>query len=184
MPYKDKEKQKQFLAKHYKENKDSYNLSLKKRRQNKKELLDNYKRGKCCEICGEKDIRCLDFHHKDQNNKNKNICELVREAASNNRIITEIKKCILLCSNCHRKKHHDKTFLRKGKKRKIFEYKLNKKCNLCGIEFPPCVLDFHHLEDKEFNISKDIGKYDWDVILNEIKKCKLICSNCHRCIVL
>ena len=51
-------------------------------------------------------------------------------------------------------------------------------CALCG-EKDTCCLDFHHLHDKEFEISKasDVSK---ERLYEELKKCIILCANCHR----
>jgi hypothetical protein len=54
------------------------------------------------------------------------------------------------------------------------------KCSLCGYESQQCVYDFHHLRKKEFSISKKLGTYSWEKILEESKKCIMVCANCHR----
>jgi len=58
-----------------------------------------------CE-CGESHIAALDFHHLDPNQKEFVVAILLR---SNDwsKIESELKKCKLLCSNCHRKAHFD-----------------------------------------------------------------------------
>lgn len=54
-----------------------------------------------CHICGESDPVCLDFHHKDPEEK------LFTIGMSSGRkrsvLLSEIAKCEVLCSNCHRK---------------------------------------------------------------------------------
>jgi protein-arginine kinase activator protein McsA len=71
----------------------------------------------------------------------------------------------------------------KSKIRKwVEQYKIdNSVCADCGISYPPYVLDFDHLRDKEFGISRAIqmGK-SLDKIVKEIEKCEIVCSNCHR----
>ena len=54
-------------------------------------------------------------------------------------------------------------------------------CYDCG-ERDPIVLDFDHRvpKDKDFTISDQIRDRDWYDILNEIVKCDVVCSNCHR----
>lgn len=54
-------------------------------------------------------------------------------------------------------------------------------CLVCGEGNAIC-LDFHHIGDKKYNISNAIfnsmvGK---NALKNEIKKCIVVCSNCHR----
>jgi DNA invertase Pin-like site-specific DNA recombinase len=51
----------------------------------------------------------------------------------------------------------------------------------CG-ESHIAALDFHHLDpnEKEFVVAVLLRTNDWDAIEKELKKCKLVCSNCHR----
>jgi hypothetical protein len=55
-------------------------------------------------------------------------------------------------------------------------------CLDCGKKYPHYVMDFDHLEDheKEFNISAEISRKGFEQIKLEVKKCEVICSNCHR----
>lgn len=57
---------------------------------------------KCCR-CGEDDVSCLDFHHIDPAIKDGTVSEM--RNWSWERLQREIEKCIVLCSNCHRKFH-------------------------------------------------------------------------------
>ena len=64
----------------------------------------------------------------------------------------------------------------------VLEYLLEHPCEICN-EAEPIVLDFDHLDpaSKKYNISKMLsGHYGWKTILSEIKKCRILCSNCHR----
>lgn len=51
----------------------------------------------------------------------------------------------------------------------------------CG-ESHIAALDFHHLDpsQKEFSVAILLRINDWSKIESELKKCKLVCSNCHR----
>lgn len=60
-----------------------------------------------CVACGENDCCCIEFHHLNPTEKKDNIGDMVRYRCSFNTLLTEIKKCISLCSNCHRKFHAD-----------------------------------------------------------------------------
>lgn len=71
-------------------------------RRKKKEWLDSQKIP--CKICGESDIACLDFHHRDSTKKAANVSVAVAHW-SIKRLQTEIAKCDIICSNCHRKLH-------------------------------------------------------------------------------
>lgn len=47
------------------------------------------------------------FHHIDSTTKNNNISKLCYSYNSGMDIITEVNKCILLCSKCHNKLHKE-----------------------------------------------------------------------------
>lgn len=56
---------------------------------------------------------------------------------------------------------------------------LGGKCSNCGYNKCSAALEFHHISDnKEFTIAG--AKYSWNKLEKEIKKCILLCSNCHR----
>ena len=74
----------------------------------RRKLID-YKISRPCK-CGEGHPACLDFHHV-SGDKDLEISNAVREGWAWERILSEIAKCILLCSNCHRKLHYEKEYL-------------------------------------------------------------------------
>jgi predicted HNH restriction endonuclease len=55
------------------------------------------------------------------------------------------------------------------------------KCVVCGYDRCSRALEFHHLNpnEKEFTIGFN-KNMKFEKALNEAKKCKLVCSNCHR----
>lgn len=56
-------------------------------------------------------------------------------------------------------------------------------CCVCGQSFEPELYDFHHInpENKKFNISNSYSTCaSWSLIVEEAKKCVMLCSNCHR----
>ena len=60
-----------------------------------------------CERCGFDHPAALDFHHIDPKNKLKNVSTLKWSGCSNETFLNEIKKCIVLCANCHRIEHSE-----------------------------------------------------------------------------
>jgi hypothetical protein len=63
----------------------------------------------------------------------------------------------------------------------INSVKKDKPCADCNVVFPPCCMDFDHLEGfvKLGSINKMLTA-NMDVLRAEIAKCELVCSNCHR----
>lgn len=97
------------------------------------------------------------------------------------------------CKECSRqkdKKHYSTSSLRREKvrerdkkqreeiKRWLLEFKKTSKCIDCNETHIAC-LDFDHLENKTMDIS-DMKSYSLQAVKNEIKKCVVRCSNCHR----
>ncbi len=67
-------------------------------------------------------------------------------------------------------------------KRRAMEYK-GGKCVRCGFEGPDVCFDFHHRDraKKRWGISV-MKRKCWETAKEELDKCDLVCSNCHRII--
>lgn len=74
----------------------------------------------------------------------------------------------------HVKKSRDK------RKEEIVEV-MGEKCQLCGYSKCLTALELHHIDpsmkDFSFNKAKSTA---WDILVPELKKCILLCANCHR----
>lgn len=57
-----------------------------------------------CVDCGERDLRCLDFDHREGCGKVADIGKLMSSAYAWSRILEEIEKCDVRCANCHRRR--------------------------------------------------------------------------------
>jgi hypothetical protein len=65
-------------------------------------------------------------------------------------------------------------------KQRLKEIKENAGCTDCG-ETNHIVLDFDHLGNKKYNVSRMIHDgFSWAAIKKEIAKCEVVCANCHR----
>lgn len=63
----------------------------------------------------------------------------------------------------------------------IRSLKENRACQDCGNFFHWTAMDFDHRGDKIISISTmSVSSYSIEKILNEVNKCDLVCSNCHR----
>lgn len=58
--------------------------------------------------------------------------------------------------------------------------KFGGKCQICGYNKCINALEFHHLEDKKESPSFIIMRWSWKRACEELKKCILLCANCHR----
>ena len=62
----------------------------------------NYLLDKSCEYCGESDMLKLQFDHKSEYEKHSNITNLLN--GNLEKLKAEVKKCRVLCANCHQVK--------------------------------------------------------------------------------
>ena len=96
--------QKEYHKKWYETNKEKETLRIRQRRHDIAQWFAEYKSQLKCVECGEDHVACLDFHHL--HDKEDCIYKLVVGGCSRERILKEIEKCLVLCSNCHRKLHY------------------------------------------------------------------------------
>lgn len=137
MPYKNKKERIEYCKKWREDNKkkikeeyqqDKNGIKTKKILRNKKNILF-YLEKKLqlkCSRCEENHISCLEFHHLDHNLKEYTISNIIKSSLK--KALKEIDKCIVLCSNCHRKEHWDNDKIEKLKANiKKLEIKAQKK---------------------------------------------------------
>jgi hypothetical protein len=78
----------------------------KKILQELREICNYIKSYNGCAFCNEKEPCCMDFHHLDKSQKDTDVSYL-RRAKSKKRMFSEMKKSVVVCSNCHRKIHNN-----------------------------------------------------------------------------
>lgn len=91
--------------KHYESNKAVYRERSKERKKGITEWFNEYRSHLKCEECPENHPAVIDFHHLDGDQKEVEISRAVHNSWSIEKIQSEIAKCKVLCSNCHRKLH-------------------------------------------------------------------------------
>lgn len=52
-------------------------------------------------------------------------------------------------------------------------------CVLCGYNKCLDAIEFHHVGDKSFSLSK-VRQQSVRIVKNELSKCIVVCANCHR----
>jgi len=149
------------------------------RRWAKKIKATNLLGGKC-EKCGNDNVFVLAFHHtKDKEDIINSMINKHWDVA-----LKEVKKCILLCANCHMEEHYP---ISNPNKEMLLKIKGQDSCSRCGYKGKSAVsLEFHHRDrkDKQLNIyrsyhSKRVFLKIPQKLLDEIKKCDVLCKNCH-----
>ncbi|NPE26823.1 hypothetical protein HNV12_02355 [Methanococcoides sp. SA1] len=89
--------------KYYEKNKQEIYANKVKRQKKRKLTLVNLLGGRCQKCGYNKCITALEFHHRE--NKDNNIAYIIKNS-SEQKALKEIKKCVLLCANCHRELHN------------------------------------------------------------------------------
>jgi len=120
MPYKDKivkqTKQKIYASTYYQNNKTKVLATTKASVKKYKEQWRSFKATLSCVKCGQNHPATLDFHHIDSSTKEASVNKLIKYRAFK-RAMEEVKKCVVLCANCHRIHHHDERENKKAKKK-------------------------------------------------------------------
>lgn len=55
-----------------------------------------------------------------------------------------------------------------------------KPCADCGETYPYWIMQFDHIRDKVFGLSRCVSERTFDEIRKEIEKCEVVCANCHH----
>lgn len=95
-----------FDKEYYKHNTSQRQEKIRLHREQQRALISEYvgevkKAG--CKLCDEDEPCCLDFHHI--RDKEFSMGNATNRGVSLSRVKSEIEKCVLVCSNCHRKIH-------------------------------------------------------------------------------
>lgn len=60
----------------------------------------------------------------------------------------------------------------------IQQHKQDNPCVDCGENYPYWMMQFDHLSDKVFQISRN-RQHTFEEVVKEMNKCELVCANCH-----
>lgn len=109
MPFVDPEKRKRYQKtwneNYYRKHRKKEIARVALRKTKLREWLDEYRKGLSCNRCGENHPACLDFHHKDAKEKDFSLGNVKAMGWGREKLLSEIKKCVVVCANCHRKLH-------------------------------------------------------------------------------
>ena len=103
MPYTDISKRRACQRRFYSRNKSYFRSKNIRRRKELIDFVNSFKQGPCID-CGVKYPHyVMDFDHRDRKTKLDNINKMINHHSySKEKILNEIKKCDLVCANCHR----------------------------------------------------------------------------------
>jgi hypothetical protein len=180
-------------------NPEAYKIAVRKNKNKLLNQIAEYKKGPCIDCGFVGHHTQMEFDHRDGADKTMSVSQLLSRHASIERVIEEVQKCDLICSNCHRlrtiieRKQHRQTVssdvlaiqrqrtTRSLNRKWIQDIKESTGCMDCGFKGLGCQLDFDHRDSntKINDISKLVGCSKTHV-QQEIDKCDIVCANCHR----
>lgn len=88
----------------YQRNKATIIARASKRKTEMRLWFREYKKTLSCIQCGQNHPATLDFHHVVRRPDNRKLRDLIQNGTKNS-ILEELKRCVVLCSNCHRIHH-------------------------------------------------------------------------------
>ena len=111
----------------------------------------------------------------------RNNIEVVRKFKIINTNCSICKKEITNNNNNRSRCQSCSTNIRRYRVKKLSVEYLGNKCKRCDWSGDISGFDFHHLRDKEFNLSGiNIANRKWSEVKKELDKCELLCALCHR----
>jgi hypothetical protein len=215
MPYKDPEKKKawnkawrernpEYSKIYYQENKEHisfisrYNQALamgiikkpkpikliEKERKSKRKFYKELKQ-RPCEDCHKQFPSCaMDFDHV-RGQKLFGISENTNYSFED--LVTEVEKCDIICSNCHRIRTEERRGPRKPHRVRMITERIkfidsckDVPCMDCQGKFPPVAMTFFHVRGKKMFSMFQARYKDTMLIIEEMEKCDIICHNCNR----
>ena len=174
---------------------------IRRRQDATRDFLRELRRGPCADCHKSFEPHQMDFDHRDPATKSFRLTAGRAMLARRARLMTEVKKCDVVCANCHRVRAHARqrelleqlvpnvTSAELARKRaywrgqaRMLDRLRSRPCSDCGGMFAPCAMDFDHRDAaaKRYTISRMIGRAGTRTIIAEIAKCDIVCANCHR----
>jgi len=188
MPYKTPIARNAYSKAYYQDHKGVINDRMvainRRRRHDRYEEIQKLKAMPCTDCERSYDAYVMDFDHRDPTQKTMDVSLMVKRMFAWKTVLAEIVKCDIVCACCHRKRtyHGDNNY---RTHRHLFnmailnELKATTPCLDCGGTFLACQMDFDHLGAKVSNVARLVPGPQ-EPLLAEIRKCHLVCANCHR----
>ena len=120
-------------------------------------------------------------YNKRENLPDRKFCPICKQDKPNDKFYERKGRQYGLSSMCKDCNLEDKLSRQRNFKQECVDYK-GGECQCCGYNSCNSALDFHHIDPKtkKFGIAKARRTKLTEEILEELDKCILVCSNCHR----
>ena len=171
---------------------------MRARQRSAVEFLRGLRAGPCADCGREFPPHVMDFDHRGSDDKSFWLLQRAG-SVSHARLTAELEKCDIVCANCHRARTHARALERRRVRIEsghvpITESRLRRDqtdllrqlrdvpCADCQRRFPFFAMDFDHRipVEKEFEVTRMLGRVDTEELLEEASKCDIVCANCHR----
>lgn len=156
----------------------------------KRKLLDSWKSTHCVDCMEQFPSYCMDFDHVPGVEKSFELGSGIHKTLDE--LHAERAKCVVVCANCHRIRSKERMSFSEPsslaaararrhylKNKEILDGLRSVPCADCARLYPSCCMDFDHLYDKKFSVMRNVRRA-LHSLLEEVKKCEVVCANCHR----
>jgi hypothetical protein len=202
--------QRPYNVAYYAKNRDAEIERVMRRQQATLAWLRDLRRVPCLDCGGTFPPHVMDFDHRDPKQKLFNVTGSRAMLMVRSKLEAEIAKCDIVCANCHRIRTYaafnrgdiraaafypraDEGTPKQQRSRvkwhrartahmQVLRTLRERPCLDCGKSFPWYVMQFDHRDPsgKKATVPDLAGRVSTSRLLEEIAKCDIVCTNCHR----
>lgn len=179
-------------SKEYRYNRYYSNLEESRRKTNERRAerirwIREFKAEQPCKDCGKiYEPFCMDYDHRPEEIKIKNISRMVLDNTPKTLIFKEIEKCDLVCVYCHNKRTHERKKATKYKSNQLRNIEIindfkSQPCSICFVQYEHYNMQLDHIDPfNSFDYVCNLKNYKEETLINELSKCRVLCAMCHR----
>jgi hypothetical protein len=194
----DRRDQRPYNVAYYRAHREQELSRVRSRQRQAVEFLRELRRVPCADCGGQFPPYVMDFDHREPGRKRFWVLQRAG-SVSRNRLLEELEKCDVVCANCHRARTNRRALERRRVRIEsglipITESRLRRDqtallrqlrdvpCADCQQRFAFYAMDFDHRDptQKSFEVPRMLGRVDTEKLLEEARKCDIVCANCHR----
>ena len=201
--------QRPYNLAYYRKNRDAEIARVSSRTQATLAWLRDLRRVPCADCGRTVAPYVMDFDHRDPAQKSFSLAAEKVLLKNRGLLEAEVAKCDIVCANCHRvrtarqaaagligsgfkfggppandrvRRKRESWHRRRREQMDLLRRLRELPCAGCGETFPICVMEFDHRVGvaKRGLVSQMAGRVKIATLLDEIAKCDVVCSNCHR----
>jgi hypothetical protein len=202
--------QRPYNVAYYQRNREAEIARVALRQRATLDWLRNLRRVPCMDCGGVFPPHVMDFDHRDPTQKSFSLAAEKVLLKNRKVLEAEVAKCDVICANCHRirtalqyasgildfgfkassepaatplmQRRREQWHRRRGQQMDVLIRLRQLPCADCGRTFPVCAMEFDHRPglQKIGLVSQMAGRVTIRTLLEEVAKCDIVCTNCHR----